>query len=235
MRSYAASVAMGHPRLHTPFDQVSRVDRCSRDDPTQGPNECRKISNRKVHNPMLYHALLRPSQLDPFDDQRPKRHNNALAPWVTLALSSQHGLLGGAKAWRRQGVTVIVTVIVNVQEVEAVGHYAAVGPTVGEHLLTRLGLCHRRKGLVTLIDIPIDLAALVFRSTHHATSGKHCIGHRICLDVATSTDELNLYHNKVVDVFKVVSYTLLRKAWVAASNHKISGGTDADLAGDMPR
>lgn len=46
------------------------------------------------------------------------------------------------------------------------------------------------------------------RSTHHATSGKHCVVHRVCLDVAAPADEINLDHNKVVDVLKVISDTL---------------------------
>ena len=91
--------------------------------------------------------------------------------------------------------------------------------------MTRLGLCRGRKRLVAFVNLPIDLAALVFSgdivsqcpvclgvsylpSTHHATSGEHCIVHRICLDVAAPTDELNLDHNKVVDVLKIVPYTL---------------------------
>lgn len=42
------------------------------------------------------------------------------------------------------------------------------------------------------------------RSTHHATSGKHCVVHRICLYVAAPTDEINLDHNEVVDMLKVI-------------------------------
>lgn len=56
-------------------------------------------------------------KLNPRDDQRPERYNTALGPCV-LALSSQHGFLGGAKVRRRQDVSVIV----NAQQVEAVGH-----------------------------------------------------------------------------------------------------------------
>lgn len=91
--------------------------------------------------------------------------------------------------------------------------------------MTGFGLCRGRKRLVTFVNAPIDLAALVFsgdrvsqcpvslgvsdlRSTHHATSGEHCIVHRICVDVAAPTNKLNLDHNEVVDVLKIVPYAL---------------------------
>ena len=70
-------------------------------------------------------------------------------------------------------------------------------------------------------------------TTHHAGSCKHCIVHGIGVDVATTTNELDFDHHKIVDVLKIISNNLLRDSRVNSSNDEVSRGSDADLARNM--
>lgn len=99
---------------------------------------------------------------------------------------------------------------------KSIGHVTAAS-LCGGGLLLGLDWESLLKWLSALVNIPINLAVLVFpvktsiigrckrkadypQSAHHACSSEHCIVHRIGFDVAATTNELYFDNNEVVDM-----------------------------------
>lgn len=76
---------------------------------------------------------------------------------------------------------------------------------------------------------------MYLRPTHHAGSGKHGVMDRVRLDVAAATHEVDLDHNQVVNVVKVLTNALFRESRIATAEDEVPRGANADLAGYMTR
>lgn len=92
---------MRHPRLHTPSDQVSRGPRCSRDNPPQGLNECRKtqIERSIILCSNIFRSVL--VKLDLRTGQGPKVQQR---PCFLIGVGSKHSKQPTWSSWRRQNL-----------------------------------------------------------------------------------------------------------------------------------
>lgn len=145
----------------------------------------------------------------------------------------------------------LIFVILEIQQLKSIGHIAAASLCGGGF---PLGLDWERllKWLSALVNIPINLAVLVFpvtisiigrckrkanypQSAHHACSSKHCIVHRIGFDVAATTNEVYFDNGEVVDMIQVLSQGSFSESRIAASDDEVARGTYTNFAGNMAR
>lgn len=110
----------------------------------------------------------------------------------------------------------LISVIFEIQQVKSIRHVAAARLCrVG--FLSSLDWDGLLEWLSALVDIPLNLAVLVFpvkisaidhcklkanhpQSTHHACPSEHRIVHRVGFDVAATTGEFYFDNNEVVDM-----------------------------------
>lgn len=129
-----------------------------------------------------------------------------------------HGIL---VTERRRGPQALrVAVFVKIQEMESISH-TATAPLRGQGILPGFDQGGLLERLSALIDIPINLAVLVFSTitskfghckrkkihsqlAHHASSSEHCVVHRVGLDVAAATHEVYLDNDQVVDMVEIL-------------------------------
>lgn len=110
----------------------------------------------------------------------------------------------------------LISVIFEIQQVKSIRHVAA-ARLCGLGFLSSLDWEGLLEWLSTLVDIPLNLAVLVFpvklsaidhcklkanypQSAHHACPSKHRIVHRVGFDEAATTGEFYLDNNEIVNM-----------------------------------